>query len=492
MNKINTLILLIISLINAKAQIHFDDYFADEALRIDYFHTGNANEETFALDKIYRYNKWAGNPYHCIQKTLVGDYRIEVYDAETDKLIFSKGYNSIFFEYQSTQPAHDGVNKTCHESVWIPDPNKQVICKIVKRGKDSKFHAVYSFEIDPEDYHIHTEKPASFEGVVIHSINNGEPQYKVDIVIIGEGYTAKEEEKFRKDLDYYITLFFSTEPYKSNKDKFNITGIIPFSEESGNDEPRKGIYKNTVLNSSFNLFDLERYMLIEDYKTLQDVACRVPFDAIMVMVNTNRYGGGAIYNFQTVFTADNEWKEYVFLHEFGHSFAGLADEYYSSSVAYVDFYPSGIEPPEPNITALLNPDSVKWQDLLSSGIEIPTKWDKEIFDSLNMEVYKLKQAKEDTLNHLYNTFVSEEVINALTAEYDQKIEIIRNEIETFIRNHPLKDKVGVFEGAGYQYKGLYRPTLYSLMHGFDKENISYGPVNEKAILKVIKYYTDQE
>ncbi|MBN1188083.1 MAG: peptidase M64 [Bacteroidales bacterium] len=491
MNK-SFIILVLTTTMNLNAQVRFNEYFTDEALRIDYFHTGNADQETFALDKIYRYNKWAGNPNHCIQNSQVGDYRIEVYNAVNNNLIYSKGYNSIFFEYQTTQPAHDGINKTCHESVWIPNPKNPVICKITKREKDQKFNAIYSFEIDPGDYHIHNEKPASLDGVIVNSIKSGDPHFKVDLVIVGEGYTDQDEEKFRKDLDYYITLFLNTEPYKSHKDEFNITGIMPFSDEGGPDEPRKGIYKNTALNSSFNLFDLERYMLIEDNKTLQDVACSVPFDALLIMVNTSRYGGGAIYNFQTVFSSDNPKKEYVFLHELGHGLTGLADEYYSSSVAYVDFYPSGVEPPEPNITALLNPDSVKWLDLLSPGIEIPTKWGKELFDSLNIAAYKLRMAKEDTLNFLYNTSVSEEVINSVILHYDKKIEAFIDEIESFIRNHPLKDEVGVFEGAGYQSHGLYRPTLYSMMHGFDKENISYGPVNERAILKIIRYYTDQE
>ncbi len=338
---------------NAQKTVNFDQYFTDQTMRIDYFHTGDAKSEIYSLDKIYRQGTWAGNPEHLIQPFELGTYRVDVYDIASNTLIYSRGYSSIFAEYQTTGPAIDGVKKTCHESVLIPNPRKPIQLVILKRDKQNIPGPVFSRKIDPSDYHVNTEPVERKNDVVIPILKSGNPHACVDLVILGEGYQASESEKFKKDLAYYTDLFFSVEPYKSRKKMFNITGIFSPSEQSGTDEPRERSYKNTEFGSSFNSFDLDRYCLDEDNKSIRDAASEVPYDAVMIMVNIDRYGGGGIYNWQTVFCTGSPWHEYVFLHEFGHAFAGLGDEYFSSPVAYEDFITPGVEPLDPNITILL-------------------------------------------------------------------------------------------------------------------------------------------
>ena len=187
-------------------------------------------------------------------------------------------------------------------------------------------------------------------------------------------------------------FLFTVEPYKSFKDKFNIRGVFRPSPEQGMDEPRQRRYKKTVLNAAFNAFDLDRYMLIEDDHRMHEIAGQVPYDAIIVLVNSKRYGGGSIALDYCVTTVDNPTSPQVFVHELGHSFAYLADEYYQSEVAYNDFYPKGVEPLEPNITALLDPANVKWKDLLSPGIGIPTEYGKDKIEALQAERRKSREA----------------------------------------------------------------------------------------------------
>ena len=280
--------------------------------------------------------------------------------------------------------------------------------------------------------------------MIIPIINSGNPHTCVDLVILGEGYQAGESEKFKKDLAYYTNLFFSVEPYKSRKKMFNITGILSPSEQSGTDQPRELSYKNTRFGSSFNAFDLDRYCLDEDNKSIRDAAGQVPYDAVMIMVNIDRYGGGGIYNWQTVFTTGSAWREYVFLHEFGHAFAGLGDEYFSSPVAYQDFITPGVEALDPNITVLLDTTNVKWKQYLTPGIKIPTEWGKATFDSLNNRIDALNLERDETINRMDKNGANAAEIEKTSKEYVVKINEVNKKQDDFINHHPMKDKVGVF------------------------------------------------
>jgi len=213
-----------------------------------------------------------------------------------------------------------------------------------------------------------------------------------------------------------VAVFFSQEPYKSLKNKFNIYGVFKPSAESGCDEPGYGQFKQTALGCSFDSLGSDRYLLTDDNRRLRDLASNVPYDALMIMVNHNRYGGGGIYNLYCTFTTDNQWYEYLMLHEFGHSFTGLADEYYTSQVAYNEFYPRGIEPVEPNITALLNPKDVKWKKLLTPGTAVPTPWEKEEFDRFDLAYQKVRQELNERIARMKREGAPKDEVTKLEAE----------------------------------------------------------------------------
>lgn len=470
-------------------QVIFTDYFVDQTLRVDYYHTGDAKNEFFSLDKIYRQGSWAGNPDACIQPVDLGVYLLKVIDTLSGKVIYTKGFNSIFAEYQTIGEALNGVIKTYHESVLIPCPIKPVKLVLEKRDKKNIPAPVYSLLIDPADYHINNESVNHRDDEVIIAVKNGDPHKSVDLVILGEGYTQEEKGKFKTDLEYYSKLLLNFEPYKKYARFFNIYGIFSPSNESGTDEPRQKIYKNTRFNTTFNYFDVDRYCLADDNKSIRDVAAAVPYDAILIMVNRDRYGGGGIYNWQVVFNTGSLKRDYVFLHEFGHAFAGLADEYYNSTVAYVDIYTPDVEPLEPNITTLADTAHLKWKQYLSPGIKVPTEWGKVIFDSLNLVLKSTFEQENKMMDEMKKRKASETEIQLKRSSFEAQINKLQTEIDNFIFHHPLKDKVGVFEGANYLSKGYYRPTINSMMQKFDPSNPTYGVVNELAIIRTIEYYT---
>jgi hypothetical protein len=482
-------LLLLFAWAQAQDPNFFDRYFNNQTLRIDYYHTGEAKSEIFTMDKIFKEGPWAGNPGQCTHAPLLGNYRAEVYDIASNQLIYSFGYNSIFAEYQTTGPAIQGVKKTFHESVLIPFPKKPFLLVIEKRDRQNIPVPVFTQNLDPADYHIMNEKLHEKNDEVIPVLSNGNPHDCVDLVILAEGYQYGEIEKFKNDLKYYTNLFFTIEPYKSRKNQFNITGVFSPSEESGTDEPRQGIYKKTRFSSSFNAFDLDRYCLDEDNRSVRDVAGQVPYDAILIMVNKDRYGGGGIYNWQTVFCTGSPRRDYVFLHEFGHAFAGLGDEYFSSPVSYQDFFTPGVEPLDPNITILADTANVKWKKYLSPGIKVPTEWGKATYDSLNNRINALTEERDKLTSRMKKDGAVPAEIEKTKMDFQNKLNQVNRELDDFINHHPLKDKVGVFEGANYMSKGFYRPTIMSLMHKFNDHDKSYGIVNEQAIIEAIHYYT---
>lgn len=476
----------------AQTGIDFNAYFHDQTLRIDYYHSGNAGEEYLTLDKIYRQDIWAGNPGNLIQNYNMGKYSAKVYDLASNTLIFSTGYSTTFSEYQTTGPALAGVRRTYHETVLIPRPKNKFLFVIEKRDKYNLLYPVYQQEIDPNDYHIIAEAQKRIPDEITVVENNGDPHKSVDLVIISEGYSDGEQKTFKKDLAYFTGVFFSIEPYASHRKKFNITGIFTPSGENGTDEPRQGRYRNTILGSSFNTFDSDRYLLADDNKTMRDIAAQVPYDAVLIMVNINRYGGGGIFNWQTTFATGSPQRDYVFLHEFGHAFAGLGDEYYTSNVSYEDFYPAGIEPTDPNVTALLDLQNLKWKDLVSPGITIPTDWGKPVFDSLNQSLNLLTKDKTEALQNLQKSNAPARAMTDTENYFSNRIVELRAQIDSFLFNHPLKGKIGAFEGAGYQSEGLYRPTVNSMMHRFDPGRRSFEAVNERAIMKMIDFYSESD
>lgn len=465
----------------------FDAWFVDKTLRVDYFHTGNSAEEMIALDQAYDQGLWAGTRTHLIDPFKLGRYEVKVYDDASGTLIFSKGFDSYFGEYKTSEASLKGVRRTYHESALVPYPKKPVRFTVEAKDRQNVAHALFSQTIDPAATTVIRERLVP--GVkVFEALKSGEPRCKVDVAIIAEGYTAEEERKFAADLDRFVGVFFKLEPYKSHKDKFNIYGVFKPSAESGCDEPGHGSYKATAVGTSFDSLGSERYLLTEDNKSLRDIAAHVPYDALYIMVNHKRYGGGGIYNLYCTFTTDNQWYEYLFLHEFGHAFAGLADEYYTSDVAYNEFYPAGVEPVEPNITALLDPAKLKWRSLVSPGVAIPTLWEKAEFDNMDNAYQKIRRDLNEKIARMKREGAAAADVARTEEESDRLSREHADKVDAFLRASKFWGKVGAFEGAGYAAKGLYRPELDCLM--FTKGTKPFCKVCEAAVLRTILFYTD--
>ncbi|MGC8864722.1 MAG: IgA Peptidase M64 [Bacteroidales bacterium] len=446
----------------------FGDYFRDTTLRLDYFHTGNTTEDIFAPDRILNDGPWPGSKTHLLDELPLGPYFFEVEDAASGRLIFSRGFASIFGEWQSTPEA---VNYgTFHESVRFPWPKKPVVVYISKRQSDNTFQRIWQISIDPASRAVNPSPlPPSYEWWEVFC--NGKPEHKVDIVVLGDGYSFAQKEKFKGDAERLVGELFKVEPFKSRKTDFNVRALWTPCALEGINKPHPGVFRRTPLSLTYGAFDSERYVLGFDNRTLRDVAATVPYDFTFIIVNERTYGGGGIYNLYATVSADNKFSDYIFVHEFGHHLAALADEYYTSAVAY-EAPDTQVEPWEPNITVLKDPANLKWKHLVEEGTPIPTPWDKKEYDSFSYEIQKKRKAIREKGE-------PEEVMEALF-EYE------RNHEREAIARMKYTGKVGAFEGAGYQQYGLYRAETDCIM--FTRNKQAFCRVCQDAIQKVIDQY----
>ncbi|MDI6766742.1 MAG: M64 family metallopeptidase [Bacteroidota bacterium] len=450
----------------------FDQFFFNKTMRVDYYHTGTKGTETISLDKVYEEGPWAGSTQNLVDVLNMGEYMVRVFDAATTQMIFSRGYSSVFQEWQTTDEALAGIYKTFHESVRLPFPKNKIQLVICRRDKKMGFHEIFSTVIDPNDpTQVNREKkPVAYK--VVPLMKSGDSHEKVDKVIVGDGYRKEDMEKFRKDAKHFNDVMFSTSPFKERKKDFNVWTIEVASQDSGIDKPDKNIWKNTALGAMYNTFGSPRYILTEDNKSLRDICAAAPYDFVNILINDNRYGGGGIYNlYTTTFTRGDapgmDWQmDYVYVHEFGHSFGGLGDEYYSSQVSYVDMYQKGVEPWEPNLTALVDKKNLKWKYLMEEGTPLPTPWEKSQYDSLGRLRAKLDR---------------------LAPDYYEKRKPLYDAEQNILKTTKYAGKVGAFEGAGYVSEGIYRPSVDCRM--FSLSLVGFDPVCTAAINRVIDFYT---
>jgi len=466
----------------------FDTYFLDATLRIDYYHYGDARSESASIDHLYREGPWAGSRRYLLDPFNRGRYAVEIRDVASGELIFSRGFDSYFGEYRLTDAAARGIVRVYHESALIPFPRAAVEFRLLSRDRQNELQTFFRQEIDPASIYIIDEKPAP-DVVTLPVVRGGAPANRVDIAVLAEGYTVAEKEKFSRNLQRLVDTFFEQEPYKALRDHFNITGVFVPSAQSRCDEPGRGLFRNTALGATFHSLGSSRYMLTEDNRSYRNLAGVIPYDALLIMVNHTRYGGGGIYNSFCTFTSDNQWFPYLFLHEFGHSFTGLADEYYTSSTAYNDFYPPGLEPLEPNITALLDPDALKWKHLVATDMPLPTPWEKEEYDGMDLAYQKIRREMNEEIARLTRSGASEEKIQAAIAAEDELSASHSRKVESFLRASRRHGQVGAFEGAGYCATGMYRPMVDCIM--FSKGAKPYCRVCTAAIVQVIRYYCNE-
>jgi hypothetical protein len=440
-------------------------------MRLDYFHTGTHDQEHYSYDEIFQEPAWGGSKVNLIDTLNLGKYLFKVYDVKTNALIYSRGFNSVFGEWQTVDEALRGVWRSFSESIRFPWPKSPIKITIGTRDKYNIFHDDWDFIIDPSEHNIR-ETDFYHDVKVTKIMYNGDPHTKVDLVLLPDGYIESEMTKFIKDARRILSVFFDISPFKERKKDFNVWAVEAPSRQSGIDNPRKGKYVDNILSCSFNAFNLDRYVLTYENKTIRKVAARAPYDHIHILFNDEKYGGGGIFNLYATCAVDNEWYGYLFVHEFGHSFAGLGDEYYVSQVAYNEFYPPGVEPWEPNVTALLDKNRVKWQDLMEQETPIPTPWNKEEYETHQNEYGKIrrKMAQE----------------GASASQMDSLSKANGEWVHNYLRSREHWGKVGVFQGASYASEGLFRPFIDCIM--FTKTLSGFDPVCRRAIENVIDFY----
>ncbi|HXU44506.1 MAG TPA: M64 family metallopeptidase, partial [Thermoanaerobaculia bacterium] len=298
-------------------------------MRVDYFHTGNATTEMFAVERtVLEPLPFPGNPRRPLDETNLGLYFFEVIDRASNRAIYSRGFASVFGEWQTTDPAKEGWG-TFSESFRFPAPEKPVRISLKKRDAKNDFREIWSFPVDPADMFVDTSLPAP-PGALLALEKHGDPADKVDFLILGDGYTAAERPKFEKDARRLMEMLFAQPPFKEHRADFNVWGLCPPAAESGISRPSTGIHRRNPIGATYDAFGSERYVLTFDNHAFREAAQFAPYDFVEILVNGNTYGGGGIFGLYSTVAADSAWAPYVFVHEFGHHFAGLADEYYTS------------------------------------------------------------------------------------------------------------------------------------------------------------------
>ncbi len=406
-----------------QAQVAFDEYFTDRTMRFDFMMAGNSTTTKVYPVSFREEPFWGGSLTNLIDPFGYGNFRYEILDAVTGKLLYSRGFCTLYQEWQTTAEAKT-MERVFHEVATFPFPKNKVTFVLSIRGRDGNFSKLYETPVDPASYFITREKPDAAPATRI--MGTGDPHTSLDIAFIAEGYTSGEMEKFRNDVKRMAEILFAEAPFDKYSDRINIWAVEAPSHESGTDVPGEGIYLNTALSASYYTFDVDRYLTTQDIRKVNDYAATVPHDQIIVLINSTRYGGGGVYNYYTASTADHHLTPKVLTHEFGHGFAGLGDEYYSSEVAYEEFYPLNVEPWEPNITTRVNFDA-KWKNLIAKSVPIPTPNEKRYIGV-----------------------------------------------------------TGLFEGGGYSAKGIYRPSFDCRMKSNEAD--SFCEVCQGALEAMIQFY----
>jgi hypothetical protein len=434
-------------------------------MRVDYFHGGDASAETFSLDRVVLEPlPFPGRPDRPLDETNLGKYLFEIRDRATNRLLYSRGFASIYGEWETTGEARS-VRRTFSESLRFPAPSGPVQGIVKKRAADGAFREAWTFLVDPEDPFVDDAPPPS-PGPVLEIQRSGPPESKLDLLLVGDGYTAGERADFEADARRLVEVLFAHEPFRSRRADFNVWGLCPPAERSGVSRPSTGIHRRSRVGATYDAFGSERYVLSFENRSLRDVASFAPYDALALITNTSTYGGGGIFNLYATVAADSAWAGYVFVHELGHSLAALADEYFTSETAYLP--PDGRpEPWEPNVTA--DPRAAKWADLLSPGTPLPTPWPKESFTKRAKE-FQEKRRRIRAANR------PEAEMDALFRE--------QQEAETKLLGAARHTgKVGAFEGANYEATGFYRPQVDCVM--FTRDPVPFCAVCRRALDRVI-------
>lgn len=443
---------------------------APKTMRVDYYHTGKATEETFALDRVViEPAPWGGVVDRAEDVLHYGSYGFDVREAASKRLIYSRGFASVYDEWATTEEATT-TTRTFQESLRFPAPASPVEVAVRKRGPKNTWTTVWTTRVDPADMFVDTAAPEPGPGEVLEIERHGDSAHKVDLLLLGDGYTAAERGKFQADAKRLVGILFATSPFKERRSDFNVWGLVPPARESGISRPSLGQHRANPVGSTYDAFGSERYVLTFDNRRFREIASYAPYDVVEIVVNGRTYGGGGIYNLYSTVAADNAFAPYVFVHEFAHHFAALADEYYTSPVAYL---PSATreEPWEPNITALLDPAALKWKDLVAPATPLPTPWQKQAYEQRARET----QATRAELRKQKRPEAEMEAL--FTRE--------RRQDDAQFATERFAHRIGAFEGAKYEAQGYYRPEANCIM--FTRTDY-FCEVCKRALTAVIDTY----
>jgi len=454
----------------APATAGFDADYTGMTLRVDYYHVGTAAEEHIALDRVRLEGEWPGSRTQLLDDSNLGKYLVEVVDLASNRMLYSRGFASIFGEWETTSEARAGIWRSMAEAVRIPEPRRPFQLRLRKRLPDQSFAEIWSTVIDPASRFV--DRAAVPAHNILTVMENGSPAVKVDLLVLGDGYGAEEMSKFKGDVERLVGALFEIEPFASRRSDFNVRAIETAAELTGISRPRAGIFRNNPLGARYNSFDSERYILTLQDRAWRDVAAAAPYDAVLILVNERKYGGGGIFNLYSTAAVDSAFAPYLVIHEFGHHFAGLGDEYYTSDVAYEKAGQEHVEPWERNVTALHDLDNLKWRELMTADTPVPTPWAKAEFEERSRELQERRRR-----------------LRAEGAPEEALEKLFREERELFtamLGSEEHAGEVGAFEGAMYEARGLYRPTADCVM--FTRDEVGFCPVCRRAIEQVIDSY----
>lgn len=438
-------------------------------VRLDYTHSGNALSEQYAIERVLiEPLPWPGDMSQPFDNTNRGNNRLEVADAKTGDLLYSRDFSTVFGEWKTTEEANK-LSRGFHESVRFPQPDRKVAVRILKRDERNEFSVAWSVEVDTQAQDVVRSQPPAPAKPIPIKISGPSPQ-KVDLLILGDGYTQRDMKKFEDDARRLSKHLFEVSPFKERANDFNVWAMAVPTQESGITRPSTGVHHASALGTRYDIFGSERYVLTLDNRALRDIAQYAPYEFIEILVNNDTYGGGGIFGQFSTAAAGNDWANYLFVHEFGHHFAGLADEYYTSPVAYQS---SGtrMEPWEPNATALRDPGKLKWKKHVHAGTPLPTPWPKEEYEAYSREYQKRRAA-----------------LRAANRPESEMSALFREDLahtNALFSKAQYRNAVGAFEGANYEASGYYRPAMQCIM--FDRSE-QFCPVCQDGISEIIDLY----
>ena len=418
-------LLCLIAVSSTRAQV-FADHFADKTLRVDYIFNGNASGQAICLDGLSALPTWAGRKHHLAELPLQGNGQIVMRNAASGKTIYTTSFSSLFQEWLETDEARN-VTKGFENTFLLPYPLQPVEIEITLLDPRRNVRASMKHIVHPNDVLIE-QKGNSHITPHKYLLHNDSPEKCIDVAILAEGYTLQEIQTVYEDADIACKSIFDHEPFKSMKKRFNVVAVASPSTDSGVSVPRLNEWKHTAFGSHFSTFYSDRYLTTSRVKAIHDALAGIPYEHIIILANTEEYGGGGIYNSYTLTTAHHPMFRPVVVHEFGHSFSGLADEYFYDNDVMTDTYPLDIEPWEQNISTQVD-FAAKWKDMLSENTPVPTP-----------------------------------------AEVSE--------------NYPT----GVYEGGGYSAKGIFRPAENCRMR--TNEYPAFCPVCQRALRRIIEFYTE--